>query len=114
MEKLKVGIAGTGHLGKLHAKMFNSIDECTLSGVYDINKLQSKTVSEEYGTEAYESMADLLKDVDAVSIAATTSAHYELAKECIKEGKHLFIEKPITAISSGIFKPSSIILCIAP
>lgn len=97
MEKLKVGIAGTGHLGKLHAKMFNSIDECTLSGVYDINKLQSKTVSEEYGTESYESLADLLKNVDAVSIAATTSAHYELAKECIKEGKHLFIEKPITA-----------------
>ena len=97
MEKLKVGIAGTGHLGKLHAKMFNSIDECTLSGVYDINKLQSKTVSEEYGTETFESLADLLKNVDAVSIAATTSAHYELAKECIKEGKHLFIEKPITA-----------------
>lgn len=97
MEKLKVGIAGTGHLGKLHAKMFNSIHESVLTGVFDINKLQSKAVSEEFGTEVYNNLQDLLKEVDAVSIAATTSAHYDLAKECLNAGKHIFIEKPITA-----------------
>lgn len=97
MEKLKVGIAGTGHLGKLHAKMFTSIPECKLAGVFDVDQSTSKTVSEEYGTETYNNLQDLLNQVDAVSIAATTSAHYDLAKECIKAGKHIFIEKPITA-----------------
>lgn len=97
MEKLKVGIAGTGHLGKLHAKMFTSIPECKLAGVFDVDQSTSKTVSEEYGTETYNNLQDLLNQVEAVSIAATTSAHYDLAKECIKAGKHLFIEKPITA-----------------
>ena len=100
MEKLKVGIAGTGHLGKLHAKMFTAIPNCKLSGVFDINQLQSKTVSEEFGTEVFSNLKDLLNEVDAVSIAATTSAHYDLAKECLREGKHIFIEKPITATIS--------------
>ncbi len=97
MEKLNIGIVGTGHLGKLHAKMFTSIPNCKLTGVYDINQLQSKLVSEEFGTEVYNNLQDLLKEVDAVSIAATTSAHYDLAKECLNAGKPLFIEKPITA-----------------
>ena len=100
MEKLKVGIAGTGHLGKLHAKMFTAIPNCKLCGVFDINQLQSKTVSEEFGTEVFSNLKDLLNEVDAVSIAATTSAHYDLAKECLREGKHIFIEKPITATIS--------------
>ncbi len=96
MEKLKVGIVGTGHLGKLHAKMFTAIPNSGLTGVYDVNQLQSKAVSEEFGTEVFNNLPDLLKEVDAVSIAATTSAHYELAKECLNAGKHTFIEKPIT------------------
>jgi predicted dehydrogenase len=96
MEKLKTGIIGTGHLGRLHAKMFNSIDNCKLVGVYDINQLQSKAVSEEYGTEVFGNLPELFKQVDVVSIAATTSAHYDLAKECLQNGKHVFIEKPIT------------------
>jgi len=97
MDKLKVGIAGSGHLGKLHAKMFASIPNCSLLGVYDINQLQSKTVSEEYGIDIYDNLQSLLEKVDAVSIAATTSAHYEIAKACLSEGKHVFVEKPITA-----------------
>ena len=96
MEKLKTGIIGTGHLGRFHAKMFNSIDNCKLVGVYDINQLQSKAVSEEYGTEVFGNLPELFKQVDVVSIAATTSAHYDLAKECLQNGKHVFIEKPIT------------------
>ena len=97
MDKLNIGIVGTGHLGKLHAKMFTAIPNCKLNGVYDVNQLQSKAVSEEYGTEVYSSLQDLLKEVDAVSIAATTSAHYDLAKECLNAGKPIFVEKPITA-----------------
>ncbi|HSD62390.1 MAG TPA: Gfo/Idh/MocA family oxidoreductase, partial [Ignavibacteriaceae bacterium] len=97
MEKLKIGIIGAGHLGRLHAKMLIGISNCSLVGIYDINELKSKTISEEFGTEIFEKQEDLLEKVDAVSIAATTSAHYEIAKECLQKGKHVFIEKPITA-----------------
>ena len=97
MSKLKVGVIGTGHLGKLHTKMFKSIENCELVGLYDSNSLQLKTVSEEFNVPGANSIEDLLKKVNAVSIAATTTAHFELAKRCFDNGIHVFIEKPITA-----------------
>jgi predicted dehydrogenase len=97
MSKLKVGVIGTGHLGKLHTKMFRSIENCELIGIYDSNLDQAKAVSEEFGVPSVTSLEDLLSKVDAVSIAATTTAHHELAKKCFEKGVHVFIEKPITA-----------------
>jgi len=96
MNKLKVGVIGTGHLGKLHTKMFKTIDNCELIGIYDSNTEQSKLVSEEFGVKSFP-LNELLTQVDAVSIAATTTAHFELAKTCFESEVHVFIEKPITA-----------------
>jgi len=97
MDKLKVGVIGTGHLGKLHTKMFKSIENCELISIYDSNPDQSKLISEELGVKVSLTIDDLLPKVNAVSIAATTTSHYELAKKCFEKGVHVFIEKPITA-----------------
>lgn len=96
MSKIKVGVVGTGHLGKLHTKMFKTIDNCELIGIYDSNPEQAKAVSDELGVSSLTTLEELLSKVDAVSIAATTTAHYELAKKCFENGVHVFIEKPIT------------------
>jgi predicted dehydrogenase len=96
MSKIKVGVVGTGHLGKLHTKMFKTIDNCELIGIYDSNPEQAKAVSDELGVSSLTTLEELLSKVDAVSIAATTTAHYELAKICFENGVHVFIEKPIT------------------
>ncbi len=97
MKELNIGVVGTGHLGKLHTKMFKEIENCNLVGINDSNSGQVKVVGEEFGVNVFESLNDLLNKVEAVSIAATTSAHYDLAKMCLNAGKHIFIEKPITA-----------------
>lgn len=97
MKELNIGVVGTGHLGKLHTKMFKEIENCNLVGINDSNSGQVKVVGEEFGVNVFESLNDLLNKVEAVSIAATTSAHYDLAKICLNAGKHIFIEKPITA-----------------
>jgi predicted dehydrogenase len=96
MKKLKVGVIGTGHLGKLHTKMFKTIENSELAGIYDSNPAQAKLVSDEFGVQVSDSLEDLLDKVDAVSIAAITSAHYKLAKKCFEKGVPVFIEKPIT------------------
>jgi len=97
MSKIKVGVIGTGHLGKLHTKMFKSIDNCELVGIYDSNPNQAEDVSKEFSVPAINSLDELLKQIDAASISATTTSHYELAKKCFENGIHVFIEKPITA-----------------
>ena len=97
MNKLKVGVIGTGHLGKLHVKMFKHLKNCELIGVYDKNFIQSKAAASEYNVNEFEDLNALLNKADAVSIAATTSSHYELVKKALGTGKHVFVEKPITA-----------------
>jgi predicted dehydrogenase len=97
MEKLSIGVIGVGHLGKLHSKMFSQIANCEFVGVFDSNSDQAKVVADEFGIKSFNSIEELLSSVQAVSIAATTSAHYEVAKQCFKKNIHVFVEKPITA-----------------
>jgi len=97
MDKISVGVIGVGHLGKLHTKMFTQITNCNLAGVYDANSDQAKLVADEFGVKNFSSMDELLNNVQAVSIAATTSAHYEVAKKCFENNINVFVEKPITA-----------------
>lgn len=97
MEKVKIGVAGVGHLGKFHTKLLGEIEGCELVGVYDLDFEKAKTVAEEYKTKAFESLEELLNSVNAVSIAATTSSHFRIAKECLEKNVNCFIEKPITA-----------------
>ncbi len=98
MEKLKIGVIGTGHLGKLHTKMFQQIQDCELTGIYDINPDNLANVAKEFNTRAFGSFDEMMQTVDAVSIAVTTSAHHKVAKECLLNNKHIFIEKPITSL----------------
>jgi predicted dehydrogenase len=97
MDKVKTGVIGTGHLGKLHIKMFKQTDNCELVGIHDTNRSQAELAAKEYDVRLYESRDELLDKVQAVSIATVTTAHYEIAMECLKRGIHVFIEKPITA-----------------
>ena len=100
MNNLKIGVIGSGHLGKLHIKMFKHIKNCELIGVYDKNFIQSKAAASEYNVKEFEDINVLLNKVDAVSVAATTSSHFELVKKALGMGKHVFVEKPITTTIS--------------
>src|ERR1035437_12643 len=100
MGKLKIGVIGTGHLGKLHTKMFQQISNCELMGIYDSNPDHLTIVSKEYNVTGFGSISELLDNVDAVSIAVTTSAHFQVAEKCLENNKHVFIEKPITSLIS--------------
>jgi predicted dehydrogenase len=97
MNPLRVGVIGTGHLGALHAKMYAQIPTANLVGVYDVDSVRSEKCAAEFGIKAFAQMDDLLKNVEAVSIATVTQSHYDVAMQVIKHGIHLLIEKPITA-----------------
>jgi predicted dehydrogenase len=96
MEKLKLGVIGTGHLGKLHIKMLKHSNNVEFIGIYDADPEHAKLAAAEYGVEVFENIEDLISKVDAVSVATTTIAHHELCKICLSAGVHVFVEKPIT------------------
>jgi predicted dehydrogenase len=96
MSKLKIGVAGTGHLGNLHTKMFAQISNAELVGVFDADPAKAQKVADEHGTKAFGTLDELLANVEAVSIATTTTTHFDVACKALKRGLNTFIEKPIT------------------
>ena len=93
---LNAGVLGAGHLGKIHLRLLNQSEKYNLVGFYDANEDNGKKVEAEFGYKFFNSIEALIKAVDVVDIVTPTLSHYNCAKQAIAQGKHIFIEKPIT------------------
>lgn len=96
MKKIRCAVIGVGYLGRFHAQKYQMLDQVELIGVCDVDKNTVDNVSKELNVAAYTDYQKLLGQVDAVSIAATTSSHYLIAKDCLMHGVHVLLEKPMT------------------
>ncbi|WP_053218167.1 Gfo/Idh/MocA family protein [Virgibacillus senegalensis] len=98
MKNLKIGVIGTGRFGRLHLEVFSHIDNCQVLGIADIDKENLKATQKKFRVErTYSDAMKLIqdKDIDVVDIVSDESTHGTFAIEAIKNGKHVFIEKPI-------------------
>ncbi len=100
MTKLRAGVIGVGHLGQHHARLYASSPDATLVGVLDQDSERASVIAQKYHAQVFRSLPDFLQQVDVVSIAVPTSGHYSVAKGCLKAGKHVLVEKPISVLSS--------------
>src|SRR5436190_12333778 len=93
---LRVGVVGAGVMGSNHARVFGDLPGVKLIGVADPDSKQRDFVSKALGCPAFSGVTPLLAEgVDAVTIAAPTHLHQELALTCIGRGLHVLVEKPI-------------------
>ncbi len=92
---IKVGVIGAGHLGKIHLNILNNSD-FELVGFYDTDVFNSEKLSQEKGFFFFKELHLLIEKIDAAVIVSPTTTHFEIAKECIDKGKHIFVEKPLT------------------
>jgi len=93
---LRIGVLGAGHLGKIHLRLLNQSDKYELIGFYDPNTKNAKKVSKEFGYKVFNSIEELIENVEVVDIVTPTLSHYECAIMSIQNGKHIFLEKPIS------------------
>lgn len=92
---LKIGVFGVGHLGKFHLNNWKEISNVELVGFYDPNEEAAKEVIEKYGLPRFQDPLELMRIVDAVDIVAPTTYHFDLCKMAIRNGRHVFVEKPL-------------------
>src|SRR3989454_11617551 len=93
---LRVGVVGVGVMGSNHARVFADLPGVKLVGVADPDSKQRDFVSRALGCSAFSGVEPLLaQGIDAVTIAAPTHLHRELALCCIQRGLHVLVEKPI-------------------
>ncbi|MEW6738519.1 MAG: Gfo/Idh/MocA family oxidoreductase [Nitrospirota bacterium] len=98
---INVGVIGVGYLGQHHARIYSELGSelgsVRLVGIVDTDRNRAGEISDKYGCEVFGDYRDILGRVDALSIVTPTTMHYQTALDCIKAGKDILIEKPITA-----------------
>ena len=97
MKKIKAGVLGAGHLGKIHLRLLNQSDRYELIGFYDPDQTNAQKVSEEFGYKSFDSIETLIQACDMIDVVTPTLNHFTCAEKIIKAGKHIFVEKPIAA-----------------
>jgi predicted dehydrogenase len=95
---LRVGVIGVGVMGSNHARVFTGLPGVELVAVADPDRRQAEFVARTLGCGAVgDTEALLALGVDAVTIAAPTHLHHDIALACIARGVHVLVEKPIAS-----------------
>jgi len=95
---LRVGVVGVGVMGSNHARVFAGLPGLELVGVADPDRRQADFVARTLGCAAVADVAKLLDlNINAVTIAAPTHLHHDIALACIARGVHVMVEKPIAS-----------------
>jgi predicted dehydrogenase len=94
--KLRAGVIGVGSLGRYHAEKYATASGAELTGVVDLDIERARKVAGPYGCRATTQMAELLPELDVVSVVVPTEAHAEVVHACLEAGVHTLVEKPIT------------------
>jgi predicted dehydrogenase len=96
---LKVAIVGCGKIADAHASQIQKVGGCEIVGVCDREPLMAKQLYERFPIKRY--FADLQELVseaqpDVVHITTSPESHFPIARFCLENGCHVYVEKPFT------------------
>ncbi|MBR1120249.1 Gfo/Idh/MocA family oxidoreductase [Bradyrhizobium lablabi] len=95
---MRVGVIGAGVMGTNHARVLGGLPNVTMVGIVDPLAEHRTRATEHAGCRAFETLEQLLAEgVDAVTIAAPTHLHHEIALACIARNIHILVEKPVAS-----------------
>ena len=99
MAELKIGLVGTGAIGRTHIERINTrLQGGRVVACADVNKDFGKSVAEKFGIRAFDTPEELINDseIEAVIVTAADAWHAPFVLEAIKAGKPVFCEKPLS------------------
>jgi predicted dehydrogenase len=95
---LRIGVVGVGVMGSNHARVLAELPGVKLVGVVDPDGKRREYVARALGCAAFGDLDALIQcGVDAITIAAPTHLHRDIALECASRGIHILVEKPIAS-----------------
>lgn len=96
-QRLRVGLAGLGRMGRIHAaNLAWHCPSAELTAVTDADASAAAAVGAELGVPVVPDFDALLAEVDAVAIATPTGTHAELVTRAAAAGRAVFCEKPVS------------------
>src|SRR2546429_4140956 len=99
MEEVRFGVVGWGYWGPKIARNLDALAQGTVTMVADMDeyRLASLKINKPWIKTTTRAEEVFCSDVDGVIIATPVRTHYRLAKEALLSGKHVLVEKPLTA-----------------
>lgn len=96
-DRLRVGLAGTGDIGRVHAKALRGCPEVELAVCAGVNPGRAWEFQREFGAIVYPSYGEMLSDplVRAIDICVPNDLHRRYVEDAANAGKHILCEKPI-------------------
>jgi predicted dehydrogenase len=97
---INIGVIGYGYWGPNLVRNFSMVDDCVVTKVADLRNDRLALLKKQYpSVTAVNSIKDVINDkkIEAVVIATPVSSHFEIARLALKKGKHVLVEKPMTA-----------------
>ena len=98
-DKVRIGIIGTGIIGKSHIRSYAEVPEAEIVAVCDLREDEAQRVAQEFGIpHVYSDYADLLArdDIDAVDVALHNRLHAPVTIAALEAGKNVYCEKPMS------------------
>jgi len=95
--KTRVGIIGTGYLGRLHARILTEMPEADVVGFVEPNDAIAAEVGTALGLRRFATVGDLARGIECAVVATPTTSHLDVARELLEAGCDVMVEKPITA-----------------
>ena len=92
---LKVGVLGTGSMGRNHLRVLSTMPQFDLVGCYDPNVEVCTQYASQYAIQAFDSPEQLFASVDVAHIVTPSPLHRELAVRAAQQGCHVLVEKPL-------------------
>ena len=95
----KIGIIGVGYWGPNLVRNFDSIPNCEIVSICDLDEASLDNITSRYPyVSRYNDVDEMIarEDLDGVVIATPTATHHGLAKKALEAGLHVFVEKPLT------------------
>lgn len=97
MAGVRVAVIGAGHFGRFHAQKVAAAAGATLVGIHDRHGDRAAAVAAELGAPILPSLEAAIDAAEAVIVATPTDAHAAIATAALAAGRHVLVEKPITA-----------------
>lgn len=100
---MKIAVIGCGAWGRNIIRNFAELG--VLAGVCDLDMEKTKVHAQNHNTSAL-TIDEILSDksIDGVAIITHSYTHFDIAQRCLKAGKHVFVEKPLTMDSGHAFQ----------
>ncbi|MFQ6039785.1 MAG: Gfo/Idh/MocA family protein [Candidatus Poribacteria bacterium] len=97
MNKVKIGIVGSGGMGRNRTASFSQRQQCKLVALASRNVKTGSSLAKEYGIEFVPKWQEIIEraDIDAVVICTHNESHGEIAVAALSTGKHVFMEYPL-------------------